>query len=249
MDWTYGRRVVLELLNSPTLPSKILISETADQNGVQEIVTLARKKNIPIEKNPRHILDKLCGEHHQGVAAQIARPETHDLKTFLKTRAAGNQYLLLLDEIQDPHNLGAIARSALCLGASALILPTRRSAEVTPAAVKASSGALHHLPTIEIANLGVAVERLKESGYTVYGADASGTPLDKVQFQFPLAVVMGNEQNGIRPHLKKNCDQLIAVPQSQIVTSLNVSNAAAIILYEIQRQAGKEEGKGMRDEG
>lgn len=237
MDWIYGRRVVLELLNSPNLPTKIIISETVDQKGVNEIVTLARKKNIPVETVPRHHLDRLCGGHHQGVAAQSARPQFPDLKTFLKnSSAAAHQYVLLLDEIQDPHNLGAIARSALCLGASALILPTWRSAEVTPAALKASSGALHHLPAIEIANLGVAVERLKETGYTIYGADAEGTPLDRVQFQFPLAVIMGNEQNGIRHHLKKQCDQLIAVPQNQKLSSLNVSNAAAIILYEIQRQ-------------
>ena len=237
MDWTYGRGRAGSLNYHSR--RKYLFPKQRTRAGPGNRDHGAQKKHIG---KTRHILDKLCGEHHQ--EPHKSRPRR--LENIFKNQAAGNQYLLLLDEIEDPQ-FGSHSHARV-FEASALILP-RAVRQKSPRRGEASSGALHHLPTIEIANLGVAVERLKESGYTVYGADASGTPLDKVQFQFPLAVVMGNEQNGIRPHLKKNCDQLIAVPQSQIVTSLNVSNAAAIILYEIQRQAGKEEGKGMRDEG
>ena len=139
--------------------------------------------------------------------------------------------------IQDPQNLGAIIRNAVCFGCAGIVLPKRRSAGISPGAMKASSGALAHCPVAQIANLGVAVERLKEKGFIIYGADASpeSESLSQARFDFPLGLMLGNEFQGIMPTLKKSCDKLIHIPQESRVASLNVSSASAILLYSLTR--------------
>jgi 23S rRNA (guanosine2251-2'-O)-methyltransferase len=149
--------------------------------------------------------------------------------------------LVALDEVQDPHNLGAIARSAVNLGAQALILPERRSAPVTGAVVAASAGAIQKIPVVSVVNLGQALERLKEEGFWVYGADASGRPAWDAVFNTPLVLVIGSEGYGMRPLVTSICDEVVSIPQAEGgVESLNASCAASVLLYEVARQVRKQ---------
>lgn len=235
-DWFFGRQVILEALKSGKAIQKILVAEGSQERQIDELLSIARQKGILIEKVPRKVLNNRFVGNHQGIAFQIRHTEILDFKSFLnQLESSQKTFVTLLDEIQDPGNLGAIIRSAVCFGCSGIVLPKWRSASVTDSVMKSSSGAAVHLPIIQIPNLGVAIERLKENGFFIYGADPEGIPVSSVRFEFPLAIVLGNEHRGIKPIIKKGCDKLVSIPQMKTVTSLNVSNAAAIFFYEIAK--------------
>ncbi|MDD5657599.1 MAG: 23S rRNA (guanosine(2251)-2'-O)-methyltransferase RlmB, partial [Elusimicrobia bacterium] len=187
-------------------------------------------------------LDRVAGgSRHQGAALLTAAASEETLAGLLARFPESSRRglrLVALDQIQDPHNLGAIARSAVNLGASGLILPERRSAGVTAAAVQASAGAIQRLPVASVVNLAQALERLKAAGFWVYGADAGGRPAWEATFNTPLVLVIGSEGAGLRPLVRSLCDEVVAVPQaSGGVDSLNASCAASVLLYEVARQA------------
>lgn len=234
--WFYGRQAAFELLKSGKPVRRILIAENSQEKFVAGMVALAREKSVPIEKVPKLQIDSMTQTHHQGIAVQTIEAGAIDFKSFLdELQNDPKTFVALLDEIQDPHNLGAILRSAACFGCSGVVIPKWRSAPVTDTVMKASSGAAAHLPVVQIANLSVAIERLQEKGFTVYGADADGEPLTTVEIQSPLALILGNEHRGIKPLLKKSCDKLVSIPQTRTIASLNVSNAATIFFYEISK--------------
>lgn len=245
--WCFGRQVALQILRSELKVKRILVGENADRKHLQELLTLAKQRNISVDYVPSNQLDFLCKGrgrpvigNHQGVALEMPAEVPADFKSFIKTsEPMKNNFIVLLDEIQDPQNLGAIIRSAVCFGCSAMILPKWRSAHLTPGAMKSSSGAAAHLPILQVSNLSYAIEQLKEKGYTIVGATVDGCALSEVKFEFPLALILGNEHRGIKPLLKKNCDQLVSIPQTATVASLNVSNAAAILFYEISKKRDK----------
>ena len=242
MDWSYGRQTVLSVLDSGLPVKKILLSDSAGLDSVRKITEIAQRRRIECVFVPKHVLDSLIKGNHQGVAAQIESVKTLDFKSFLAgLEAKKNLFVCLLDEIQDPGNLGAIARSAACFGCSGIIIPKWRSAGFTDTVLKSSSGAAAYIPMVEISNLSVAIERLKEKGFFVYGADASASvPLNSAEMVFPLAIVLGNEHRGIKPVLKKSCDKLISIPQNKAgADSLNVSAAAAVFFYEISGRMAK----------
>jgi 23S rRNA (guanosine2251-2'-O)-methyltransferase len=160
-----------------------------------------------------------------------------ELLTQFPETARRGLVFVALDQIQDPHNLGAIARSAVNLGAKAIIMPERRSAPVSEAAVAASAGAIQKIPVVSVVNLGQALSRLRESGFWIYGADASGRPVWEMAFQAPLVLVIGSEGSGMRPLVRSLCDETVAIPQAAGgVESLNASCAASVLLYEVARQ-------------
>ena len=189
----------------------------------------------------RKDLDQVSsGGAHQGLAAKVIEKASHGVDDFLaglsEEQKAGT-VLVALDQIQDPQNFGAIARSAVCLGARALLITERRSAPLSQAVLQASAGAVQKIPVIRVVNLSETLTRLKEAGFWIYGADPSGRPVWKVRFNFPLVLVVGSEGGGIRRLVASNCDERVAIPQAGAgVASLNASCAAGILLYEAARQ-------------
>jgi len=242
-SWLSGIHCVLETLRGkPGSAKELLVAAGSRGPEIEEILRLAREAGARVRFADRRELDRVAGAgRHQGVALRAALHEGESLAGLLARFPAADRKGLVfvaLDQIQDPHNLGAIARSAVNLGARALILPERRSAPVTGAVVAASAGAIQKLPVVSVVNLGQALERLKEEGFWVYGADAAGRPAWDAVFNTPLVLVIGSEGYGMRPLVAGLCDEVVSIPQAASgVESLNASCAASVLLYEIARQA------------
>jgi len=243
--WLSGIHGVLETLRArPGGARELLVAEGRGGPEIAEAVRLARAAGARVRFVERRELDRAAGDaRHQGVALQTALPESESLAGLL-ARFPGDLrkglVLVALDQIQDPHNLGAIARSAVNLGARALIVPERRSAPVTGTVVQVSAGAIQKLPVVSVVNLGRAIARLKEEGFWVYGAAAGGRPAWDAVFNTPLVLVIGSEGCGMRPLVRSLCDEVVGIPQAAGgVESLNASCAASVLLYEIARRIGK----------
>jgi 23S rRNA (guanosine2251-2'-O)-methyltransferase len=246
LAYIYGRNAVFEAIDAGGQFEKIFISFAAKGGPVDKIFAAAKRNSIPVA-----ILDKRkfitlakkidCSqESNQGVIALLQAGETFTLDEIIeKIDLKTNPVLVVLDGITDPHNLGAIARSAECSGASALILPEHNSAPVTPVAVKTSAGALKHIPVVKVTNLSTALQRLKEEGYWVVGTEMNAPKAYfEEKYDKPLAVIIGSEGKGMRPSTKKQCDILIKIPMRGKIESLNASVSAGIILFEILKQRG-----------
>ncbi len=246
VQWLSGFHSVLETLRGrPGSAKELLVAAGSRGSEVDELTRLAREAGARVRYVDRRELDLVArGARHQGVALRASLHEGESLDGLLaRLPAEGRKGLVLvaLDQIQDPHNLGAIARSAVNLGAKALILPERRSAPVTGAAISASAGAIQKLPVVSVVNLGQALERLKQEGFWVYGADAAGHPAWDAVFNTPLVLVIGSEGCGMRPLVAGLCDEVVSIPQAASgVDSLNASCAASVLLYEIARQVRKQ---------
>lgn len=240
----YGINPVRELLFfRPSLLEKVIVSQGRTAGPLAEIAALAAQKGVPFLVSDKRELERLSGGGvHQGVVG-LCRPFRYaDLDQVIANRHPCLKYdlVVLLDGVTDPQNLGAIMRTAHCLGANGLVIAEHRAASVTPAAVKASAGAAYLLPTARVVNLVGTVGYLKERGFWIYGADAAAaTVMGEVRYDGPCGLVMGSEGKGIRPLVKKNCDFLISIPLRGRVASLNVSVATGIILSEILRRWGE----------
>ncbi|MBI2916108.1 MAG: 23S rRNA (guanosine(2251)-2'-O)-methyltransferase RlmB [Elusimicrobia bacterium] len=233
-----GKQSVREVLSSDLTVRKVLLDQGAEKNSLQTFQVICREKRVPCQWVSSHVLDTLVRENHQGVVAEVESAGEIDFKTLCSSLPSDFKgSLCLLDEIQDPQNLGAIIRSAVCFGCHAVVLPKWRSAGVTETVMRSSSGALAHLTVAHVSNLNVAIERLREKGFCIVGADAdSPVTIPAAQWTYPVALLLGNEHRGIKPVLKKNCDVLVSIPQSQRLSSLNVASAATIFFYEIYRR-------------
>lgn len=236
----FGVNAVLEGLRAGRSFRRILIQRGRRGSDIDEIERAARERHIPILHEPREALERLAGTpKHQGV---VANPSEGVYQAFedVLARAAqqpGGPLLVVLDGVEDPRNLGAIARTAEAVGAHGVILPQRRSAGVTAVAMKASAGALAHLPVAQVVNLARAMEALKSAGCWLVGLDAKGeSAYTAVDYRMPLAIVVGHEGDGLRASTLKACDFRVRVPMHGRVSSLNVSVAAAVVLYEALRQ-------------
>jgi 23S rRNA (guanosine2251-2'-O)-methyltransferase len=244
-SWLSGIHCVLETLRGkPGSAKELLVAAGSRGSEVEEITRLAREAGARVRYVDRRELDLVArGARHQGVALRASFHEGESLDGLLaRFPAEARQGLIIvaLDQIQDPHNLGAIARSAVNLGARALILPERRSAPVTGAVVSASAGAIQKLPVVNVVNLAQTLERLKQEGFWVYGADAAGRPAWDAVFNTPLVLVIGSEGCGMRPLVASLCDEVVSIPQAAAgVESLNASCAASVLLYEAARQVNK----------
>jgi len=236
-SWVYGRRPVFETLQAGRRSiHKLWLAEGMGGEIVDQIVALARQRGVAMERAPRSRLDRMAPGHHQGVVAQVAETAYLDLDGFLAgVKDLQEVMLLALDEIQDPQNLGAILRNAGFFGVTAAIVPRWRSAPVSEAAVRTSSGAAEHVPLIRVRNLADAILQLKEAEFEVVGADAGGSPLWNYRRSARTVLVLGNEGQGLRRLVRERCDKLLGIPTRGPVASLNVGSAAAIFLYEFFR--------------
>jgi 23S rRNA (guanosine2251-2'-O)-methyltransferase len=227
----FGRNPTLEALRSGRA-KRILVC-----SGQKDILELAAEKNVPVSFIARERLSGLVKtEKHQGAAAEVAE-ESASLKDILALaeRQGEQPFVLMLDSIQDPHNVGAIARSAEVFGVHGLVLPERRSARLTSTVWKTSAGAIGHLPVC-LTNVAGAIESLKRKDVYVIGAESEGVPISTQKLSGAIALVIGSEDRGLKPLTRKRCDLIVSVPMRGRVTSLNASVAAGILLYEISRQ-------------
>ncbi len=215
---------------------RIVIAQGAGGARLQEIIAMCRERRVPMRFEPREQLDRLAnGASHQGVVAFGAAERF----ASLEQTAAGGGLHVVLDGVEDPHNLGAIIRTAHAAGASAVVIPERRAAGLTEVVGRAAAGALAYVPVVKVTNINRALEELKQSGYWIYGLDERGTEsYDKIEFTKPSAIVLGAEGSGLHAHVAKHCDFLVRIPMAADgVASLNVSVAAGVILFEWKRRA------------
>jgi 23S rRNA (guanosine2251-2'-O)-methyltransferase len=220
----YGRNPVREALRGPRRVHRVW----ATRNAARE--PWLAKFAPPVAVVPAEEIERRAGAAaHQGLCAEVETFRYADADAFL---GAPDPLIVVLDQIQDPQNLGAIARTAECAGATGLVIPERRAAEVTPAVCKAAAGAVEHLPVARVRNVADYVRQLKERGVWCYGADARGVlRYDQVDWRGGTAIVLGAEGRGLRPRVAESCDALVAIPLHGRIESLSVSAAAAVLLY------------------
>jgi 23S rRNA (guanosine2251-2'-O)-methyltransferase len=232
-----GRNPVMELLRSPDKQiNKIFISKTSHGQPIKDIIHEAKFRKIPIYFVPPEKTDDYA-LNNQGVVAFVSAEKYLDLDQLLKKLTGKKQaFVVILDEIKDPHNLGAIARNAVVFGADAIILGKWRSCAITETVVKVSAGASQHIDFVRVSNIPETINKLKKAGFWVIGAEAGNKSLNLEKFSFPLAVVIGSEGEGLHRLVKERCDELVSIPQTTKISSLNASCAAAIVLYEVFKQ-------------
>ena len=238
-DVIFGRNNVLEALKSERTIDKILVSGEHMDGSAKKIIAIAKEKRIPVvTAGKQKIMQMFPGENTQGVIAYVAQKEYVEIEDILAIAAQRGEkpFIVIADEIADPHNLGAIIRSADAFGAHGVIISKRRAVGLTAAVEKASGGALNHVAVAKVPNLAAAVDLLKENGLWIYGSDMIA---DKCYFEeeftCPLALIVGSEGNGIGNLLKKKCDILLKIPMKGKVSCLNASVAAGVIMQEISK--------------
>ena len=242
-----GRNAVREAVRSGRSVDKILVTKEMD-GSLREIINLARDNNIRVDSVVREKLDELCmpfghGQktgNHQGIVAMVPGVEyceIADILNFAKEKGE-KPFIIILDGIEDPHNLGSIIRSAVCAGAHGIIIPRRRAVSVTAAACKASAGAVEYAHIARVANIANAIARLKDEGLWIAGADMSGTAMTSARMEGALARVIGSEGDGIGRLVKEKCDFLVSIPMFGQIDSLNAAVAAAVLMFEKRRQDG-----------
>jgi 23S rRNA (guanosine2251-2'-O)-methyltransferase len=244
MDRLTGIHAVREALEAGRALDRIVIAKGRQDTRTEDIVQLARKQNISVRFEDRSQLDRLAeSKDHQGVVAVVASRSVatlEDILTAANKSLAHQGLIVLLDGVEDPHNLGAIIRTALAAGAHGVVIPERRAAGLTDSVARSSAGALAHLPVAKVTNLVRTMEELKEAGYWIVGLDEDAEKnYTDVDYASPIAIVMGGEGKGLHELTRKRCDFVVSLPTTGPVRSLNVSVAAGIVLFEARRQRYK----------
>ncbi|KPU26547.1 RNA methyltransferase [Caloranaerobacter sp. TR13] len=239
-----GRNPVLEALKSNRNIEKIMIAKGAEKGSVKKIKAIAKEKGIVIQYVDRNKLDSISyANSHQGVIAIASAYEyktVEDILNYAKNRNE-DPFIIILDGIKDPHNLGAIMRTAECAGVHGIIIPKRRSVGLTPVVAKSSAGAIEYLPVAKVSNIVYTMEELKEKGIWICAADMDGeSNYYEKDLRGPLAIVIGSEGEGMSRLVKEKCDFLVKIPMKGNVTSLNASVAASILIYEVLKQRSLE---------
>lgn len=234
-----GRNAVLEALKNGRSLESVNIAKGERKGSILQIIAMAKDRGIPLKEVSMAKLDALSGGgSHQGVAAIASAhgyAEIEDI--FQLAREKGEKpFFIICDELEDPHNLGAVIRTAEAAGAHGIIIPKRRSAGLTPAVYKASAGAAEYLPVVRTSNLTATIQNLKEQGVWIYAADMGGENWCEVDYTGALALVIGSEGKGISRLIKENSDYIVSMPMKGKVNSLNASVAAGILMYEVARQ-------------
>lgn len=232
-----GRNPVTEALRSGREIDKLMVS--SEEGSMKKILALAKERRIPVMKVEKSAIDRIAeGKAHQGVAAYVsayAYAELEDIFRIAEERGE-DPFIIILDNLEDPHNLGAIMRTAECAGAHGVIIPKRRACGLTEVVAKASAGAIEYMPCVKVTNIAQIIEELKERGIWVAACDMGGQEYYKANLKGKLAVVIGSEGFGISRLVKEKCDFVVSMPMVGRITSLNASNAAAVIIYEVRKQ-------------
>ena len=235
-----GRNALTEALRAGRTIDKVFIADGDTDKALQRLAAMAKEAGAVIVPVDRRKLDMMSTTHaHQGVIAQAAAHEYATIDDILEEAANRGQapLIVICDELSDPHNLGAIMRSAECAGAHGVIIPKRRSVGLTATVAKASAGAVEYMKVARVTNINNAINELKEKGVWVFGTAAEGSvPMYKADLTGPAAIVIGNEGDGMSQLVRKNCDCLVHIPMKGRISSLNASAAASILLYEAVRQ-------------
>ena len=239
-----GKNPVLEALRAGREINKLWIAEGVKKTGVQELMDLAKEQGVLVQFVPKQKVDKLA-ENHQGIVASVAAYDYAELDDLFEVAKVKNEdpFFLILDELEDPHNLGSIMRTADAIGAHGIIIPKRRAVGLTAVVAKASTGAIEHVPVVRVTNLAQTVDELKDRGVWIAGTDAKGSAdYRKMDATLPLALIIGSEGKGMSRLLKDKCDFLYHLPMVGHVTSLNASVAAALLMYEVYRKRQEANG-------
>ena len=232
-----GRNAVAELLQGGRQTECIYICDNGKGGPVGRIIEMARVQGIPVKRVTAEKLEALSGGlPHQGVAALAAAFSYSTVEEILQRAGEEPPFLLIADGIEDPHNLGAIIRTAEAAGMHGILLPKRGSCGLTPTVGRTSAGAVEHLPIARVTNLVNAIKMLKEKGIWIYGADSAGVPWDKTDMKGPFGLVIGSEGFGLSRLVREHCDGLVSLPMMGKVKSLNASVAAGALIYEAVRQ-------------
>ena len=238
-DLIMGRNTVLEALRSERDIHKIWIAEGATKGQIQQVVAVAKENKVMIQVVPKKKLDQMVEGNHQGVIAQVAAYQYAELDDIFRKaeKKQEDPFILLLDELEDPHNLGSILRTADASGVRGIIIPKRRSVGLTATVAKSSTGAIEHVPVVRVTNLSRTIEELKERGVWIAGTDAKGSQdYRRMDGSMPLGIVIGSEGRGMSRIIKEKCDFLFHLPMVGHVTSLNASVAASLLMYEVYRK-------------
>lgn len=236
----------MEALRTDREIARLTVLKQADAGGkgkqdgsLRKILSIAKDRNIPVSYADRAVLDRMAGGGvHQGVIAVASDYEYTSVEDLLQTASDREEppFLIILDGLEDPHNLGAVMRTAECAGAHGIIIPQRRSVSVNATVMKTSAGAAEHIGCARVKNIARTVEMLQERGVWVYGCDMDGSDCFETDLTGPAAIVIGNEGRGISRLVREKCDVIVSIPMRGQINSLNASNAAAIVMYEILRQ-------------
>lgn len=236
----FGINPVKESLQGTRGAYNLYVQISASDHRMEKIIRLAEERGVAVHRRDKQDLTKMCASsHHQGVALEVEPFKYADIDDLLASaaRTAAPALLLVLDGIQDPHNLGALIRSAACAGACGVVIPKDRACGITAAAEKSSAGAAETVPVAMVTNIAQTLETLKKAGFWVYGLDGvAKQSVYGVKFAGNVALVIGSEGEGIRPLVRKQCDVVMSIPQYGGVGSLNASVAGGIALFEVARQ-------------
>ncbi|HJV16117.1 MAG TPA: 23S rRNA (guanosine(2251)-2'-O)-methyltransferase RlmB [Bacillales bacterium] len=244
-EYIIGKNPVIEALKSNRDINKILIAEGSQRGQMQQITQLAREANVIVQYVPKKKIDQVTDGNHQGVLAYVAAYQYAEMDDLFAAAEKNNEppFFLLLDEIEDPHNLGSIMRTADAVGAHGIIIPKRRAVGLTATVAKSSTGAIEYIPVVRVTNMARTIDELKDRGVWIAGTDATGSEdYRRMDGSLPLGLVIGSEGKGMGRLIREKCDFLIHLPMVGKVTSLNASVAASVLMYEIYRKRQPLEG-------
>ena len=241
-EYVYGRNPVIELLKNKKI-DKLYIQKGEKEGSIKRIIALSKEQNILITEVNKKKLDEMAkGENHQGVVALSSGYEYSNLEEIINS-CDENGRIIILERIEDPHNLGAIARSAEAAGFNGIIIPKHGSVYVNDAVYKTSAGAIDNIKLAIVTNLSQSIEKLKDNNFWIYGTDMGEESYTETDLTGRIAIVIGNEGKGIGHSVKKNCDKIISIPMAGSINSLNASCAASVIMFEVLRQANEKSKK------
>ncbi len=244
-DLLIGRNAVLEAINSGRTIDTLFVAKGERGGSVSSILRACKDKGVVIKEVDVKKLDFMCfNANHQGVAAKCAVKEYSSVDDIFRLAEERGEapFIIICDELEDPHNLGAIIRTAEVAGAHGIIIPKRRSASLNTTVAKSASGALEYMPVARVTNIANEIERLKEKGIWVFGADMEGKDYTYFDYNIPCAIVIGNEGKGIGTLVSKKCDEMISLPMFGKINSLNASVAAGVLMYEVVRKRSIKSG-------
>lgn len=232
----YGKNVAIEKLQTKDKINKIYLSNKFKD---KEILDLIEKRNIKIRLLDNHELDRICKGLHQGIILDVEDIKTYTINEVIPNINKEYPLIVILDHLEDPHNLGAIIRSSEAFGVDAIIIPNDRSVDITSTVVKTSVGTIDKMKIIKVSNINNAIQKLKDYGYWIVGTDMEGEDYTTIDYKTKIALVIGNEGKGISNLVSKNCDYLAKIPMTGTVNSLNASVACGIFLAQINNIRGK----------